>query len=48
MSKLPQELFPFFKELEENNNRDWFEIHKSKFKKIESWFVNFFCKNKLK
>jgi uncharacterized protein (TIGR02453 family) len=36
MSKLPQELFPFFKELEENNNRDWFEIHKSKFKKIES------------
>ncbi|MGB2502955.1 MAG: DUF2461 family protein, partial [Flavobacteriaceae bacterium] len=36
MSKLPQELFPFFKKLEKNNNRDWFEIHKPEFKKIES------------
>ena len=36
MLKLPHELFPFFKKLEKNNNRDWFEIHKPEFKKIES------------
>tara|TARA_B100000767_G_scaffold275585_1_gene313503 strand:- start:9945 stop:10622 length:678 start_codon:yes stop_codon:yes gene_type:complete len=36
MLKLPKELFPFFKKLERNNNRDWFEVNKPQFKEIES------------
>ena len=36
MLKLPEELFPFFKKLERNNNRDWFEVNKPQFKEIES------------
>lgn len=32
---IPRETFDFFKRLEKNNNRDWFNEHKKEFKKIE-------------
>lgn len=31
----PETLFDFFKTLEKNNNRDWFNVHKAEFKAIE-------------
>ncbi len=34
--KVPKELFDFFKKLEKNNDRDWFNEHKTEFKKIEA------------
>jgi uncharacterized protein (TIGR02453 family) len=36
MSSLPKELFSFFKKLEKNNNRVWFNDNKPQFKNIES------------
>lgn len=36
MSSLPKELFSFFKKLEKNNNREWFNDNKPQFKNIES------------
>ncbi len=33
---IPQETFAFFKTLEKNNNRDWFNEHKKEFKAIET------------
>ncbi|SDR75416.1 DUF2461 domain-containing protein [Winogradskyella sediminis] len=33
---IPKETFTFFKKLEKNNNRDWFNEHKPEFKAIES------------
>lgn len=36
MSSLPKELFSFFKKLENNNNREWFNDNKPQFKNIES------------
>jgi len=32
---IPRETFDFFKRLEKNNNRDWFNEHKKEFKEIE-------------
>ncbi|WP_418509919.1 DUF2461 domain-containing protein [Corallibacter sp.] len=32
---IPKEAFTFFKALQENNNRDWFNEHKSEYKTIE-------------
>lgn len=32
---IPKEVFTFLKQLEKNNNRDWFNEHKSEFKSIE-------------
>ncbi|MGB6267643.1 MAG: DUF2461 domain-containing protein [Olleya sp.] len=32
---IPRETFTFLKDLEKNNNRDWFNEHKSAFKEIE-------------
>lgn len=32
---LPKSVFSFFKKLEKNNNRDWFNAHKPEFKAIE-------------
>lgn len=32
---VPKSVFQFFKKLEKNNNRDWFNIHKPEFKAIE-------------
>lgn len=37
MSKsIPKEILTFFKKLEKNNNRDWFNEHKPEFKAIEA------------
>ena len=33
---IPKELFDFFKALEKNNDRDWFNEHKKEFKKVEA------------
>jgi len=33
---IPKEAFSFFKKLSKNNNRDWFNEHKTEFKAIES------------
>ena len=44
MSSLPKELFSFFKKLEKNNNREWFNDNKPQFKNIESQ-VKVFGKN---
>ncbi|MDT0558694.1 DUF2461 domain-containing protein [Ichthyenterobacterium sp. W332] len=33
---VPKEVFPFFKKLQKNNNRDWFSEHKTEFKAIEA------------
>src|SRR5690606_35282461 len=33
---VPNEALEFFKKLEKNNNRDWFNDHKSTFKNIEA------------
>ena len=35
-NSIPKEIFPFFKKLEKNNNRDWFNEHKPEFKAIEA------------
>ncbi|MEN3324077.1 DUF2461 domain-containing protein [Mariniflexile soesokkakense] len=34
-AKISKEVLEFFKKLEKNNDRDWFNEHKSEFKKIE-------------
>lgn len=34
--KLSESIFSFFLQLEQNNNREWFEAHKSEFKSLES------------
>jgi len=34
--QLSPDIFSFFKELEQNNNREWFEAHKPKFKVLET------------
>lgn len=33
---IPKEVFPFFKKLEKNNDRDWFNEHKPEFNAIEA------------
>ena len=33
---IPKEVFSFFKKLEHNNDRDWFNDHKPEFKAIET------------
>ncbi len=33
---IPKEAFPFLKQLEKNNNREWFNEHKPEFKSIEA------------
>ena len=35
-NSIPKEIFTFFKKLEKNNNRDWFNEHKPEFKAIEA------------
>lgn len=36
MQRINKELFSFFSKLKKNNNRDWFQAHKSEFKVLES------------
>ena len=35
MKKIPKEALDFLLQLEKNNNRDWFDEHKPKFKALE-------------
>jgi uncharacterized protein (TIGR02453 family) len=37
---IPKETFSFFKKLEKNNNRDWFNEHKPEFKALETKVKN--------
>ncbi|MBC3758935.1 DUF2461 domain-containing protein [Hyunsoonleella sp. SJ7] len=39
---VPKSVFPFFKKLEKNNNRDWFNENKPEFKAIEAEVKQFY------
>jgi uncharacterized protein (TIGR02453 family) len=39
---VPQKTFDFFKSLEKNNNREWFNEHKDEFKSLETDIKNFY------
>ncbi len=39
---VPQKTFDFFKSLEKNNNREWFNGHKDEFKSLETDIKNFY------
>jgi len=39
--QLPNDLFSFFSDLQQNNNRDWFTEHKPRFKAIETEVKDF-------
>lgn len=39
---VPQKAFDFFKSLGKNNNREWFNEHKSEFKSLETDIKNFY------
>lgn len=39
---IPQRALNFFKDLENNNNRDWFNDHKPEFKKVEAEVKSFY------
>ena len=39
--QLPSDIFSFFKKLEKNNNREWFEQHKPEFKALETTVKQF-------
>lgn len=39
--QLKKEIFSFFKQLKENNNREWFEAHKAEFKALEGTVKQF-------
>jgi uncharacterized protein (TIGR02453 family) len=35
MSVIPEDVFSFLNRLKNNNNRDWFDVHKSEFKRLD-------------
>ena len=39
--QLDSAIFQFFKKLEQNNNREWFEQHKPEFKALETTVKQF-------
>ena len=39
--QLPTDIFSFFSDLQQNNNRDWFAEHKPRFKSLETEVKNF-------
>ena len=39
---VPKEIFTFFKKLEKNNNREWFNEHKPEFKSLETELKGFY------
>ena len=41
MTAIKKEVFSFFKKLEKNNNREWFEVNKPEFKRIEAEVKHF-------
>ncbi|WMI65113.1 DUF2461 domain-containing protein [Aestuariibaculum sp. YM273] len=42
MKVVPETVFKFFQQLEQNNNRDWFNEHKKEFKSIEKDIKSFY------
>ncbi|MBD0822747.1 DUF2461 domain-containing protein [Aestuariibaculum marinum] len=42
MKVVPETVFNFFQQLEQNNNRDWFNEHKKEFKSIEKDIKSFY------
>ena len=40
MNKIDPDVFTFYKELTKNNNRNWFEHQKERFKKLELGIKN--------
>ena len=36
MTQVPKHTFTFLKSLKKNNNREWFEMHKTEFKALET------------
>ncbi len=42
MSNIPKSTFSFLRDLKKNNNREWFAVHKPKFKEQESHVKEFF------
>ena len=42
VTMIPNEIFSFFKKLEKNNNRDWFNEHKPIFKALETDLKKFY------
>lgn len=47
MKSIPIEALDFLKRLQENNNRDWFNDHKTEFKAIESQMKDFYAQIEL-
>ena len=41
MTAIKKEVLSFFKKLEKNNNREWFELNKPEFKRIEAEVKHF-------
>ena len=41
MKSINSDIFTFYKDLDKNNNREWFESHKSRFKALESEVKDF-------
>ena len=41
MKSINPDIFTFYKDLDKNNNREWFESHKSRFKALESEVKDF-------
>lgn len=42
MSVIPEDVFTFLNRLKNNNDRDWFDAHKSEFKKIDGVLKEFY------
>ena len=42
MKSVPQEVLAFLRQLEQNNDRDWFNDHKAEFKALESEMKDFY------
>jgi uncharacterized protein (TIGR02453 family) len=41
MKNINPDIFTFYKDLDKNNNREWFESHKPRFKALESEVKDF-------
>ena len=41
MKSINPDIFTFYKDLDKNNNREWFELHKPRFKSLESEVKDF-------
>ena len=48
MKSVPQEVLAFLRQLEQNNDRDWFNDHKAEFKALESEMKDFYKEIEIK